>query len=394
MTSIAPFSANQSSQSSSSSSSIFYDYLKPTSKSFDNIQNLCRGGECTFYGTNPTDLLKGSEGQRTEVLFRASMPIGLIIYGKDLQKTPQSNASFELKSLAIFDTKNLSDKEALINRAMEKALNRDAEEVHVTISFENYESLRFFRNRSFEILETSEGNKDKEKVMLYRNFQKSKAATEEKSGIEVSHNKIPKKRKEMDSTSAGQPIEKMATPSIRTDKYASREEENANLQERRTPSNSNSRSSEGENKREEETNRSDSSIKRSSHFASSMGTYSQSYRLHQVTLPKKYIRFIRSGEKPIEGRIYKGFVLGLKEQHDIRFFYTQNPQDDVKCSITKIERFASFPDMLKSCGYKNCVPDARTFEEAAMAYNKIPGYTENAKQHGVAAIHLKVIEPK
>lgn len=112
--------------------------------------------------------------------------------------------------------------------------------------------------------------------------------------------------------------------------------------------------------------------------------------LRQLTLRKIYIHQIRDGLKTVEGRI--STTVGRYNEGDrIRFYYQCNPQDDVVCRITKIQKFSSFKEMLLSCGYRNCVPNERSFEAAVRAYDAIPGYTEKAKRHGVAAVHLKVI---
>ena len=115
---------------------------------------------------------------------------------------------------------------------------------------------------------------------------------------------------------------------------------------------------------------------------------------HQISLPKKYIWMIRNQSKTVEGRIFKGFVNNLKVGDGIRFFYHQNQMDDVKCKITKIEKYPSFEKMLQSCGYSTCVPDVSGLSEAVEAYHRIPGYLTLAKTYGVAAIHLQLVDVK
>lgn len=112
---------------------------------------------------------------------------------------------------------------------------------------------------------------------------------------------------------------------------------------------------------------------------------------HQLTLRKVYIHQIRKGQKTIEGRIFSGPVLKFKQGDAIRFFYQADESDDVKCRITKIEKFASFREMLTNCGFNKCLAEVRSLEQAVKVYDDIKGYTDRARQHGVAAIHLEVV---
>ncbi len=110
---------------------------------------------------------------------------------------------------------------------------------------------------------------------------------------------------------------------------------------------------------------------------------------HCLTLKKVYIQQIRSGQKTVEGRIFARSVPKLRAGDTVRFYYYSNAKDDVTCRITDIRRFTSFSALLEACGYKNCIPSAESHEEAVAAYAAIPGYTEKAKIHGVAAIYLE-----
>lgn len=72
------------------------------------------------------------------------------------------------------------------------------------------------------------------------------------------------------------------------------------------------------------------------------------------------------------------------------FFYKQNPHDDVRCNIDNITKYSSFQQMLEQEGYKNCLTDVRSLEEAVRIYDQIPGYAERAARFGVVAIHLSI----
>lgn len=115
-------------------------------------------------------------------------------------------------------------------------------------------------------------------------------------------------------------------------------------------------------------------------------------QVRHVTLPRQYIHQIRSGEKTIEGRVKTGQFIHYRVGDKVRFFYTQNPDDDVTCEVTAIQSYRGFPEMLTAEGFKKCVPAIATFDQACREYDKIPNYTENARKYGVLAIHLKVIK--
>ncbi len=117
-------------------------------------------------------------------------------------------------------------------------------------------------------------------------------------------------------------------------------------------------------------------------------------QLKQITLPRQYIHQIRSGAKTIEGRLNSGQFKRLQIGEQIRFFYTQNPTDDVTCEITALKTYQSFPKMLSEEGYKKCLPEINSFDQACREYDKIPGYTIRSVTEGVLAIHLKVIKSK
>ena len=109
---------------------------------------------------------------------------------------------------------------------------------------------------------------------------------------------------------------------------------------------------------------------------------------HQLTLKKPYINPIRSGAKSIEGRINSGAPSKFKVGDKLRFFYPQNESDDVTCTISKIERYDGFREMLEATDYKKCIPEARSLDEAFNVYQRIPGYMDRARQNGVLALYL------
>lgn len=115
-------------------------------------------------------------------------------------------------------------------------------------------------------------------------------------------------------------------------------------------------------------------------------------KLRQLTLKKRFIELIRQGAKTVEGRPFCGPPKNCKEGEHVRFYYYTKASDDVRCLITKVQRFVGFKEMVEAVGFKACLPDAKSEQQAVQAYHKIPKYREKAKQFGVVAIQLQVIE--
>jgi ASC-1-like (ASCH) protein len=115
-------------------------------------------------------------------------------------------------------------------------------------------------------------------------------------------------------------------------------------------------------------------------------------KLRQLTLKKLFIEQIRKGAKTVEGRPFCGPPKNCQEGEHVRFYYYTKASDDVRCLITKVQKFLGFEEMVKAVGFKACLPDAESEQQAVQAYHKIPRYREKAKQFGVVAIHLQVIE--
>lgn len=115
---------------------------------------------------------------------------------------------------------------------------------------------------------------------------------------------------------------------------------------------------------------------------------SQAPRLTSTTIQRKYLNYIASGHKTVEGRINTGMFERCKVGENIQFF---NGTEKVLCRITEINKYSSFDDMLRTEGYANCLPDVRSLQDACRIYQSIKGYPERARQHGVLAIHVKRI---
>lgn len=109
---------------------------------------------------------------------------------------------------------------------------------------------------------------------------------------------------------------------------------------------------------------------------------------HTFKVMQRFLDPIRTGAKPVEGRINNGTPATFKPGDEIRFYSPPNEDTCVVCTIKKIDTYSSFKEMLDAVGFENCIPDAKNVKEALEVYHSIPGYQERAKEHGVLAIHL------
>lgn len=111
------------------------------------------------------------------------------------------------------------------------------------------------------------------------------------------------------------------------------------------------------------------------------------------------LQLILAGRKTIEGRLAKKrFVdLSVGEHIVLREDTWQNGKITKSVStknelvITKINRFASFREMLDAVGYRNAVPTARTIEQAVAKYRQIYSLADE-KGLGVVAISFKLVK--
>ncbi|MBS0648791.1 MAG: ASCH domain-containing protein [Verrucomicrobia bacterium] len=107
-----------------------------------------------------------------------------------------------------------------------------------------------------------------------------------------------------------------------------------------------------------------------------------------IPLKMIYLRMILDGRKTIEGRINNGPFKKLQTGAFVRF-HCQGTE--AYCQVLKVNRYASFREMLEKEGVQPCLPDVHNLQQAVDIYDKIPGYADKAKQHGVLAIHIRLL---
>ncbi|MEI8067512.1 MAG: ASCH domain-containing protein [Candidatus Shapirobacteria bacterium] len=115
-------------------------------------------------------------------------------------------------------------------------------------------------------------------------------------------------------------------------------------------------------------------------------------RIPELSMKRKYLNLINSGEKTKEGRVDSSFFKRLNPGDKIKFFNDSNPYISVICEISEINRYKSFKEMLENEDYSTMIPDAKSLNQAVDVYNNIPTYPERAKENGVLALKLRVIK--
>jgi len=111
----------------------------------------------------------------------------------------------------------------------------------------------------------------------------------------------------------------------------------------------------------------------------------------EVTLKRMYIQMIQQGTKTWEGRIYSGMFQHFCVNDEVRFFYQQNPRDDVVCTVKQVKVYKTFQEMLQDGGVQRYLPDMKDedVDGAVKIYHGIPGYQQRAHQNGVVGIKLE-----
>jgi ASC-1-like (ASCH) protein len=398
--------------------------IRSSSPHFSKVEEIFRSQIEPLYGNQDEALRKIKDGtdRKCEVLLNNDHLVGFIVYKREMQKEYESIGlidSFEVKSLAVIEPGEKTRDTygtMLINRVIQLAQRKFAKNLHITVSEKDKNLVEFLRSKGFSILATwqdkyikgvreflfqinvpekkitriirqaESGSKEEEKEVSKKNekshfSEKSKNRDLEKQerkkdriSYEVVSNKESKKRKREESPPEKESIQMKENQrkkrKAEIDDQKSKEQ-SISFRDRRGLTHSTGRDC-------------------SESTSSRPSFYSESRRRHELTLRKKYIHQIKSGQKTIEGRINSGIVLSYKPGDQIRFFYQQDPSDDVLCDITAIQKYESFRELLRQEGYRKCLTDVRSLEEAVKVYDQIPGYAERAAKFGVVAIHLNL----
>lgn len=100
-----------------------------------------------------------------------------------------------------------------------------------------------------------------------------------------------------------------------------------------------------------------------------------------------WFSFIKTKKKTIEGRLNKGKFKELKKGQLIIF---ENGKNNVLVKITKLCTYKSFEEYLSQEGLARTVPNTKTISNGVDIYRQFYS-KENEQEHGILAIHFKMI---
>ena len=113
----------------------------------------------------------------------------------------------------------------------------------------------------------------------------------------------------------------------------------------------------------------------------------QLYQTHKMGLSDPWFNYVKTGEKPVEGRIYDDSRKKYNV-NDTLIIHSKYGETITK-RITGLIRFKTFEEGMKMINYKLLIPNANSMEEALNVYYNIPGYKEKQNINGVLFIFLK-----
>lgn len=111
----------------------------------------------------------------------------------------------------------------------------------------------------------------------------------------------------------------------------------------------------------------------------------------KVTIGQEYIQQIKDRRKTVEVRICQAFFRNLPPGNRIEFVGSDSPQHSVCCKIRYTKRYNNLRELLQREGFKNCLPNARSLDEAVSIYQGIPEYPHHVSNYGALAIAIDVI---
>jgi ASC-1-like (ASCH) protein len=349
-----------------------FQFVTNRSPHFDFVRKMFQENMDSIYGDSQRALQKLSQenGRKCEILFKDQMPVGLIVYKSIIQQKYADDGlvdSFEVKHLMTAvseaESKDVCDS-YLINRLVRLAGRSLAKSVHIVVPDQSVKLLASLEKRGFSLVKSWNNKYSTGKVLLMKH------AIAVKSGMIQA------------ASSAEAEVEKQGERGLNKRKRDEDPQESRRELESRPPK-----------KRElAEEMRVPARVEDVKRAEPDRAVAAPTGKRHELTLKRMYVHQIRGGGKTVEGRINSGVILRYRAGDQIRFFYQQNRSDDVTCLITDIRKYRGFKEMLETEGFKKCLTDVRSLEDAVRVYNQIPGYSERAARSGVVALHLEVIK--
>lgn len=308
-----------------------------------------------LYGPQETGLQKIEQGtdRKCRLLYEENRAVGLVCYKKnptnEFAHLGISN-SYEIKTLTLIHPEQDSGKglgSQLLHKIEQSAKKAEAHWMHVTVSENKQESLRFFEKNGFTRVQAFPD--------LYQSgvteFLLKKAVVHNElrtiSSLETSMNIPPQE----DLTFA-EPI-------------------GPTLKKRKIDAIENATSVWGQ---------STWGVEQVSQPSKKVE------RVYKMPIRKQYFDLIRSGQKTVEGRIFSGDCKQMKAGDKILFFCGTN---EITRTIRNIHVYDSFAEMLQHEGVGTCLPGVRSVERGVAIYHAIPNYRERAYRSGVVALQLE-----
>ena len=348
--------------------------LKPNSKYLDIVKSQIEKLESKK--SKRLECIENQDDRTCRMLFNDKQLVGFCIYKRKTQTILQHSDSFKLELLQWQPTSTESDRKELLNQTVQIAQDRDAKHIYIKLAETEDTAKKFFEENGFQ-----KNTSYAKSILLIKSLEKLEKKKPEKRRREKQDpTPTPSEKQETDADHKNKRLrtnpDVTALPSFRrTDTTPIHLQESSQSQPYRGRSYS---------MPHPQGPSSSSRVDRNQR-------YNQDPMHHELTLRKMYIHQIRSHQKTVEGRINSGVVKKYRTGDTIRFFYKANPDDDVECRITDIRHFRTFREMLMDSGFKQCVSETRSLDQAERIYLNIPGYAQRAAQHGVVALHLEVM---
>ena len=103
----------------------------------------------------------------------------------------------------------------------------------------------------------------------------------------------------------------------------------------------------------------------------------------QLPIQRRYVECLADGRKRVEGRVCVGASATVRAGDVLRLQW-------IECRVTRVAKYPSFLQMLQTEGFRRCIPDAESVQEALDVYHSFANYEALAQQHGVVAFALQV----
>jgi|GEM_PF-1730178 len=350
-----------------------------------------------LYGDQTFNLERFTSGtsRRCEAMRKDKKIFGIIAYMNKLQKRGGDQSIFEIRNMLLVKEKYYDKNYQidLLMRIVKLATDRKAEKVDFLVGSGDVRLVDFLKTKQFVQTGTETLSKDrKQAVILSCLTEQLRSQFKADDVIDTKNEKKRKRDSEGEYNSQNNP------PKKKTCLESDNIQESKDLFQRPSqgsfhrPTNFQPTSPNFESglvskqPMRSTTNRPILSKSISEPYLNN----NNSPRNQELTLRKIYIHQIRNKLKTVEGRI-QSTVRNYRAGDTIRFFYKANERDDVKCRIVKIDYYGSFAVMLEACGFEKCLAEVKSLGQAIKVYDDIPGFSQRAAVHGVAAIHLEVI---